>query len=259
MATAKLYHYVFEEYHTVRTRQRFLANQRVNLPGQGDASHDRKMVARQLLVNDRRLAFRSLGFHDARQPVDAGFVGKNQGSALPRCSPTQLGPHLHPPSRDGLLVTLERARDRNLGRPIQFLQPSGNVVLVLANPAFPCANRGDANTGPNVTTKSIRLRSVPEKLRDTMDLSRRQLGRMPRRRMGAQSNHAAVLCLVNPLTDGSRRNVQGVGAIRLSPTALFQVPGSEPSPLSPIMACPGRSRHTPILRAKKLRSLRSGQ
>ena len=226
---------VFQENHTVRTRQRFLANQRIYLPGQRQTSHDRQMVSAQHLVNDRRLPFRPIGLHNAGLQVNARFISKNQGSALPRRSPSQFGPHFHSPACDRLLVALNRTGDRNLRCPTQFLQQTRNVVFVVTDAEFPLDNLGDAVAGPHIAAKTIRLCSVPKQIWNQTFLCDRQLGRMPWRGMRTQGVHAGALSLVNPLADRRRRNVQGVGDVMLSPTAPRQVPGSEASPLFPVM------------------------
>src|ERR1700737_4698854 len=97
---SRLRQQVLEEDDAVETRQRFLPNQRVNLPSQRETGHDRKMVSTRPVVNDRRLSFRSVGSDNARQQIDAGFIGKNQGSALPRRSSPQLRPNFHTPVCD---------------------------------------------------------------------------------------------------------------------------------------------------------------
>src|SRR5437867_3895350 len=78
---SRLRQQVLEEDDAVETGQRFLPNQRVELPSQRETGHDRKVVSARPLVNDRRLSFRSVGSDNARQQIDAGFIGKNQDSA----------------------------------------------------------------------------------------------------------------------------------------------------------------------------------
>src|SRR5712692_746356 len=256
---SRLHQQVLQEKHAVRTGQRFLANQRVDLSGQRQTRHDRKMVAAQPLVDDRRLPFRSIGSHNARQQVNARFIGKNQSPALPRRSPTQFGPHFHSPACDSLLVALNRAGDRNLWRPTQLLQQTRHVVFVVTDSEFPFDNLGNTNAGPDVAAKTIRLCAVPKKIRDQTFLCERELGRMSRRCMRSQSLPAGVLSLMNPLADSRRGNVQGVGDVMLSPTTPLQVPGSETAPLFPVMWGGDRRSHTPILRERSLSSLRSDQ
>lgn len=56
------------------------------LPLQGDAAHDREVIARKLLVDDGRLAHRGVGAHDGGKQVEAAPIHEYCRPALPRAS-----------------------------------------------------------------------------------------------------------------------------------------------------------------------------
>ena len=155
--------------------------------------------------------------------------------------------------------TLDRPSARNLRRPTQILQQSGNVILVVANPEFPLDNLGHTSTGPDFATKTIGLGSVPEKVRDLTFLRRRQLCRMPRRSMRPKSFFPTVLSRMNPLADSSFGSPQSNGDVVLRPTLSLEFPSPQTSPFSPVISGSCRGSHAPILRRKKFSSLRSDQ
>src|SRR5207245_672003 len=61
---------VLQELDAVQAVQGSLPSQSVDLSRRRHPAYDRQMVARLLVVNDRRLPFRSVGSHDPRQEVE---------------------------------------------------------------------------------------------------------------------------------------------------------------------------------------------
>src|SRR5258707_662001 len=87
----------------------------------------------------------------------------------------QRRPPLLPPPLDRCFVALDRPGDRNLGCPSQPLQQAGHLALTIGdaellghNPAYPL-------TAPNIASEAVRLRAMPEEVRQEPDLIRSEL------------------------------------------------------------------------------------
>jgi len=160
---------------TVTPIQRLLPRQGVDLAHRCHPTHDREVIARQLLSEDRRPPHGSVGFHHPWQEVKPGFVHENQDSALePRPLP-QLRPDFIPPALDGFFIPLDGPPDRRLGRPTQFPEQAGNMAFVIGNSEFLLDNLGDSGAGPNLTAKPISLWPMLQKLRDQTSLGGQEL------------------------------------------------------------------------------------
>ena len=57
-----------------------LLNHHVEFAFRGDPTNDRKVVVSQILTDNRRLAYRSIGAQDCRQQVETRLVHKHQGA-----------------------------------------------------------------------------------------------------------------------------------------------------------------------------------
>src|SRR5579859_2302718 len=228
----------------VQARKRFFADQRAQRSCHRHRSHHRKMVVRLPFPDHRRIAAWTVRSHHTWQWVEAGFVGKNQGAALLTRTPPQFGPHLLSPTGNLFLVPLNGTEDRNLWRPAQFLEQSGNMVPVVANTKFSMNHLGDANAVPQIARKSIRFRAVPQKVGDQLHLRGCQL-RTPTMRLRQQRLGAAFLNFREPLADGAFCNPQSLGDIPMFPAAPSQTQSLKTTPFSPIVEM--SSRHPPIL------------
>ena len=166
-----------EELDAVQPVERLLPRQRVDLARRRHPAHDRQVVARLLLADDRRLRLGGVGPDHPRQQVEPRFVLENQHPALAPRPPSQFRPDLVTPAPDGFLVPLDGPPDRHLGRPVQFLEQPADVALVVADAELLLDHLGDAGTGPDLTPKPVGLRAMPEELRDQALLSGREFGR----------------------------------------------------------------------------------
>src|SRR5208337_2596311 len=164
--------------------------------------------------------------------IEARFIHENKGSALPHRFPPQLRPDRHAPVRNRFFITLDRSGDRNLRRPAQFLHQPGNVILVIGGTKLPLNHLGNASTGPNVPTKPISLRSVPEKLRHLFQLGRRQFRRTAGGGMAMQRLRSFCCRYRQPPADCSITDAKCCRNIDFQPAQLVQLEGSEPPPFS---------------------------
>jgi hypothetical protein len=53
----------------------------------------------------------------------------------------------------------------------------------------------------------------------------------------AKRVHAAAADAFQPLPDGAFADAEGLGDLALGPALLFEVPGVEPSGISPVVGC----------------------
>src|SRR6266568_759941 len=93
---------------------------------------------------------------------------------------------------DGLLVALDSAADGHLGRPMQVLEQTPDMVLVVRDAELFVDDEGDAGAGPDLPAQPVSLRPVPEELWDLALLSRRELGRPACRRPRQQGFGSAL-------------------------------------------------------------------
>ena len=231
-SSLRLTQQMFQKNNAVRTRQRFRSNQSIHFACWRKACHYRQMITGQPLVEHRCFTFRSIGFDLAWQQVESRFIDKNQGSALTHSLPPQLRPDIYPPVLNGCLVSLDRSGNRDLRRPPQFFHQPRNVVLVVRNAQFPANNLGNARTSPNVASKPIGLRSVPQKLRHHYQLFRRQFWRVSCTCMTQQSFNAARFCNRQPSADRSFVDIKCLGYKDFRPSFLMQRHSPKPTPLT---------------------------
>ena len=170
----------------VQPVERLLPRQGVDLALGRHPAHDRQVVARLLLAEDRRLRLGGVRLDHPRQQVEPRFVLENQHPALAPRPPSQFGPDLVAPALDGRLVPLDGPPDRHLGRPAQFLEQPADVVLVVADAELLLDDRGDAGAGPDLAPEAVGLRAVPEELRDQALLIGSEPGDTARSGVGAK-------------------------------------------------------------------------
>ena len=135
---------VQEELDTVQPVERFLPDQGVDAALGRHPPHDREVIARLLLAEDRGEPLRSVGLDHPREQVEPRFVLENQGPALAAGTATQFRPDLGVPAADRPLVPLDGPLDRLLGRPVQALEQPTDVVLVVADAELLLEDAGDA-------------------------------------------------------------------------------------------------------------------
>ena len=148
--------------------ERPLPRQHVDLPFGRHPAHDRQVVTRLLLAQDRRPRLGGVCPDHPRQQVEPRFVLENQHTALATGPPSQVRPDLVTPAPDGFLVPLDSSPDRHLRRPLQFPEQPADVVLVVADAELLLDHLGDAGTGPHLASEAVSLRTMPEELRDQM-------------------------------------------------------------------------------------------
>lgn len=241
-----------EEFDAVQAVQRLLSHQGVDLARGRHPAHDGQVVASHLLPEDRRQSLGGIGPDQPRQQVEPRFVHENQHPALAPGLPSQFRPDLVPPAPDGLLVTLDGPPDRHLGRPVQFLEQTPDMPLVVADAELLLDDPGDAGAGPHLATKSVGLRPMPEELGDHVFLGVRQPGRVARCWVGQPCLATTMTGASEPSADRLPGGAQGLGDDPLIPAFLFQVQGLQPPPLTPVMRDEVRRFHAPILPAGKL-------
>jgi hypothetical protein len=104
---------------------------------------------------------------------------ENQHPALASCPPEQVGPDVVTPTLDGLFVAFEGPSDWHLGRPVQLLEDLADATFVVTDAELLLDYLGEAGTGPHLTPDPVRLRAMPEDLRDEAFLSRGEYGWVP--------------------------------------------------------------------------------
>src|SRR6266404_9273811 len=223
---------MLQKHHGVLTRKRFRTNQRVHLPRWSKTGHDGQMISGQPLVNHRRLAFWSVGLDHPRHQIEARFVHKNQGAALPDGLLPQHRPNRLTPALNRCLVTLDRPGNGNLRRPAQILHQPRNVVLVIGDAQFPLDHLRDAGTGPNVSAKPISLRSVPKEIREPGQLFCSKFRRTTGGWMAMQSFRSTFFHNRKPPAYSPLANPKGHGNIDFQPAQFVQLERLEPSPFS---------------------------
>ena len=75
---------VLEKLDGVKSIEGLLAHQDVELAGRRNAAHDREVIARLPLMEDRSVSLGCVRPHLTRQKVEARFVHENKGAALRR-------------------------------------------------------------------------------------------------------------------------------------------------------------------------------
>ena len=93
----------------------------------------------------------------------------------------------------------------------------------------------DACAGPDVPPKAIGFRTLGQQARDLRPLFGRQSRLGPRGNSAAQHfDTASFLCSLDPLAHCPTGHAQSFGDVALLPALLIQLPGSEPTTLSPV-------------------------
>src|SRR5512142_816067 len=172
---------VQEELDDVQSVERPLPRQDVELSCGRHPTHDRQVVARLGLVEDRRPCLGGVRLDHTRQQVESRFILEDQHPALAPRSLSQFGPDRDAPALDSRLIALDGPPDRHLGRPAESPEQPADVVLVVANAELLLDDESDAGAGPDLAPKAIGLRAMPEELRDEALL----LGSQPGTRPGA--------------------------------------------------------------------------
>src|SRR5262249_19055172 len=152
-----------------------------------------------LLAEDWGQPLGGVGLDPPREEVEARFVLDDEGPALAAGPPSQLRPDLGAPAADGRLLPPDGPLDRLLRRPSQVLEHPADVALVVADAELIL---DDAGAGPDLTAEAIRLRPVPEEIRDRSPLRRGEPGRGPRRGSRPERLEAAVAGAGQPAADG---------------------------------------------------------
>src|SRR5579864_1496130 len=157
-------HQVLKEGDGVQAREGFRPYQDVDLPLRCQTSHDRQVVTRLPLVQDRGLTLWPVRLDHPGQQVEARFIHENQGSALPACPLPECRPGLIAPADDGILVPLDGPRNGHLRGPAEVFQDPRYLALAVEDPELLLQHLGDTGAGPNVTPEAVRLRAVPEEV-----------------------------------------------------------------------------------------------
>src|SRR5215204_3253135 len=123
-----------KELDAVQTIERLLPCQCVDLALRRHPPHDRQVVARLLLAEDRRQSRGGVRPDHPREEVEPRFVLKNERPVLAPRPPSQLRPDLISPAFDGRLVPLDGPLDRYLRCPAQLLEEPADMILVVADP-----------------------------------------------------------------------------------------------------------------------------
>jgi hypothetical protein len=250
---------VLEELDGVQPVERLLTYQGVDLAGRRDSAHDREVVARLPLVEDRRVPLGGVGPDLARQEVEARFIHENQGAALAAGLVLEPRPDRDAPLLDLLLVALDGPRNRQLGRPAQFLPKPGDVTLVVGDAELLFDDLGDAGTGPDLAAKAVGFRPVRKEVGDETQLIRFELG--GRAEVGSREQRSRTfaarrrnLPAYRPLGD-----TEGDGDLPLLPTELLEAPGLHSPPLSPVLRVGALGVHTLLYGPKNFTFLRNAQ
>src|SRR3954447_26624702 len=207
------------------------------------------MIARQLRPEDGCLRFWRVGLYHPWQQVEPRFIHEDQHPALVPRSLPQLQPDLAPPVLDDLLVTLQGPPDRNLWRPAQFLEQTGDMALVIGDPEFLFDHLGDAGAGPGLASKPVGFRTMPEEFGDQSALGGREFRGMPRSGMGEERLGASGTCASEPAADRVLGHTESLGDVALTPALLLQLQCPKPSPFAPIFSGGAVGKHPAILAA----------
>src|SRR5262249_1935748 len=229
-----------EELDAVQAAQRGRPYQRIDLPLRRDPAHDRQMIARLPLADDRRLALRAIGLHDPGQQVEPRFVREDEGPALaPRLLP-QRRPRLGPPALDGLLVALDGPGDGDLRGPVQSLEEARHLTAAVPDVEFLPEDAGDPITGPDLAREAVGLGArrgeavglgaVPEEVGEQAELLGSELGASAGARTSAQGLALPGPRGGQPLADGTFGGAEDGGDLALRTALLLEIQGPHPPP-----------------------------
>jgi hypothetical protein len=195
----------------------------------------------------------------ARQEVEARFIHENQGAALAAGLVLEPRPDLDSPLLDLLLVALDGPRNRQLGRPAQFLQKPGDVTLVVGDAELLFDDLGDAGTGPDLAAKAVGFRPVRQEVGDETQLIRFELG--GRAEVGSREQRSRTFAARrrNPPAYRPLGDTEGDGDLPLLPTELLEAPGLHSLPLSPVLRVGALGVHALLYGPKNFTFLRNAQ
>ena len=189
----------------------------------------------------------------ARQEIEARFIHENQGAASRRASSLSRGQTATRQLLDLLLVALDGPRNRQLGRPAQFLQKPGDVTLVVGDAELLFDDLGDAGTGPDLAAKAVGFRPVRKEVGDETQLIRFELGGKAKVGSASGADRTFAARRRNPPAYRPLGDTEGDGDLPLLPTELLEAPGLHSPPLSPVLRGRGtRNVHALLYRAEKL-------
>src|SRR5262249_37800965 len=146
-----------EELDRIDPIQRLRPHQRVHLAARCQPPHDREMVPRLPLIDDRSSSPRGVGLDHTREQIEPRFVYENKLAALAPGRSLQPRPRLGSPTGDGFLVPLDGAGDRDLRGPSQSLEQPRYLALAVRDVEFLPEHTGDPATGPDVPPEAIGL------------------------------------------------------------------------------------------------------
>ena len=121
------------------------------------------------------------------------------------------------------------------------------MVLVVPDAELPLDDLCDAGAGPDLAAEAVRLRPMPEELRDRPLLCGREPRRIPRRESRPQGVGAPVPRVGQPAADGHLGGIEGLGDIALTPAPSFEVQREEPPPFTTLRWDGVRRIHPSIL------------
>ena len=195
----------------------------------------------------------------ARQEVEARFIHENQGAAFAAGLCLEPRPDLDSPLLDLLLVALDGPRDRQLWRPVQFLQEPGNVARMVGNAELLLDDLGDAGAGPDLTAKAVGFRPMRQEVRNEAQLIRAELGGMAGAWARKQGGRTFTAGGHHPLADGPLGDIEGDGDVPLLPAELLEAPGLHPTPFPPVLRIKRFRGHALLYGPKNFSSLRNAQ
>ena len=149
-------------------------HQRVDLALGRDAAHDRKMVPRLPLVDDRRPSSRAVGLDHAGQQVDPDSSTKTSLRRSRRASPATRART----SPATAIASSSRWIARVIGTcgSIQVLEQPRHLALAVCDAELLLDDTSDPAAGPEAPPKAISLGTVPEEIGDQTHLVGGQLG-----------------------------------------------------------------------------------
>src|SRR5205814_1609813 len=131
----------------------------------------------------------------------------------------------------------------NLGRPSQPLEEPGYLALAIGDAELFMKNPDDPLACPEVSTKAIRLRAMPQEVGDEPELFVSKLSHRAGARMGEKRLAPAALGCGKPSADGGLGRVECGRNSVLFPAQLRKLEGSDPPPFPPVVRLEIRGSH----------------
>src|SRR5262249_14701180 len=122
----------------------------------------------------------------------------------------------------------------------------------VADPELLLKDPGHTGAGPDLPPKPIRLRAVPEELRDQSPLSGGEPGRGTGAGLGAQGLRPAVPGTGEPAAAAVGGGAERLGDVVPRPAVLLQTQRLKPPPLQPIRRKEIRDLHTLFYAARSV-------